>query len=295
MNPVVSIVIGSYNRRRFLRRAIASIRESGTTVPHEIIVVDGGSSDGALKYLAAQKDITTIVQHNHGTWQGRSLERQSWGTFMNLGFRAARGRYICMLSDDALVVPGSIQSGYEMFEKLCGEGRKIGAVAFYWRNWPEQQEYQVGCSFGDWMYVNHGIYLKSAVEDVGYIDEGFAFYHADGDLCLKMWNKGYECVDCPDAFVEHYAHANVGHRSSNRARQQRDWERYLKKWTGIYYEADGPTGKVVRRAYTDPHDTWKGFRRFHVESRCRAAVRWRWRAIVQGVQNGCRSEIRSER
>jgi GT2 family glycosyltransferase len=40
----VSVVLGSYNRRRFLKATIQSIRNNGISVPYEIIVVDGGST-----------------------------------------------------------------------------------------------------------------------------------------------------------------------------------------------------------------------------------------------------------
>src|SRR5690242_4689170 len=57
---VVSIVLGSYNRKEFLNEAIQSIRRNGITVPYEIIVVDGGSTDGALEWLTRQQDVITI-------------------------------------------------------------------------------------------------------------------------------------------------------------------------------------------------------------------------------------------
>jgi hypothetical protein len=44
-------------------------------------------------------------------------------------------------------------------------------MAFYWRNWPDQKEYYVGRTLGMKMMVNHGLFLRSAVEEVGWIDE----------------------------------------------------------------------------------------------------------------------------
>jgi glycosyltransferase involved in cell wall biosynthesis len=82
-------VIGSFNRAPFLRLAIESVRRELASLASEIIAVDGGSDDGALPWLIAQKDIITIVQHNRGLWRGKPLERRSWGYFMNLGFKCA--------------------------------------------------------------------------------------------------------------------------------------------------------------------------------------------------------------
>ncbi len=69
--PLISVVIGSYNRAKFLRLTIESLREELKSLPYETIIVDGGSTDGTLKWLIKQKDIITIVQHNRGEWKGK--------------------------------------------------------------------------------------------------------------------------------------------------------------------------------------------------------------------------------
>src|SRR5256885_7535383 len=190
--PVVSVVIGTYNRRAYLEDTIETVRAELDGVAHELIVVDGGSPDGSVRWLVRQKDVLTIVQHNRGEWRGRPVERRSWGYFMNLGFKAARGKYACMLSDDCLVVPGAIRNGLELFERELGAGRKLGAAAFYFRDWPAEARYRVGVTFGDRMFVNHGLYLREALETVGYArEEPYVFYHADGDLSLRKGEAGY--------------------------------------------------------------------------------------------------------
>ncbi len=256
----ISVVIGSYNRLPYLKPTIASVRKELKDTQYEIIVVDGGSTDGALTWLLKQKDITTIVQHNRGKWNGKAIVRKSWGYFMNLGFKCAQGKYICMLSDDCLVVPGAILNGVKLFEKKLSGGEKIGAMAFYWRNWPEETRYKVGLALGGKMFVNHGLYLKSALDDVGYIDENaYVFYHADGDLCLKMWQKGYACIDSPDSFIEHYGHANRAVRVSNQKQTDTDWENYVKKWSDFYDVKVDHTG-WTEKEYVDPLDTASIFR-----------------------------------
>lgn len=231
--PLLSVVLGSYNRLRFLRLTINSIRQELNRCPFscEIIVVDGGSDDGTLRWLLQQKDILTIIQHNRGEWRGKAIERRSWGYFMNLGFRCAQGAYICMLSDDCLVVPGAIKNGVELLDAKRSAGEKIGAVAFYWRNWPEQQNYWVGFTFGGRMFVNHGLFLREALTEIGYADEEhYSFYHADGDLCLRMMEHGHACIDSPYSFIEHYAHANESVKVENLERQQADWAHYSARW-----------------------------------------------------------------
>lgn len=254
--PLVSVVLGSYNRRTFLKSTLESVRNNGMSFPYEIIVVDGGSTDGSLGYLTEQKDVITIIQHNRGVFRGKPIERRSWGYFMNLGFKIAQGKYILMISDDCLLISGVIKNGVEQFEKMLVEGEKVGAMAFYWRNWPEQKEYWVGLTLGMRMFVNHGLFLRAALEEVGWIDEQtYQFYHADGDLCLKLWQAGYKVIDCKSAFVEHFDHIKP-----SRVSNIKDWKAYSEKWKGIFYDPQKDNGGGwVYQPYNDPYQTYKQF------------------------------------
>lgn len=252
----LSIVIGTLDRCRYLKLAIGTIREEveRSGLAAEIIVVDGGSGDDTLPWLVKQKDIITIIQHNRGTWRGQPLPRRSWGYFMNLGFKCARGKYLCMLSDDCLMLPGALGQGVALFDSRLEQGEKVGAVAFYWRNWPEQENYRVGLTLGDRMFVNHGLYLNSALAEVGYAEEqAYHFYHADGDLCLKLWQHGYACIDSPASFIEHHSHANLQLRGANLQRQKQDWAVYLERWSGRFYDPQRHNiGRWIETSYQDP-------------------------------------------
>lgn len=253
----ISVVLGSYNRFDFLKLTIDSVRRDLDGFDYEIIVVDGGSDDGSLTWLQDQKDIITIIQHNRGEWNGKKIRRRSWGYFINLGFKCAQGKYACMLSDDCLVVPGAIKNGYDYFEQQLARGKNVGALAFYWRDWSVQQKYHVMCTLGNKIYVNHGMYLTKALADVGFAEEDlYFFYYADGDLCLKMWNKGYECLECPDSYIEHYPHANLTARKSNHELFRSDFKSYVKKWDGIFYDPRlNNLGMLIEKEFEDKFNT----------------------------------------
>jgi GT2 family glycosyltransferase len=244
----VSVVIGTYDRLRYLKATLESVRDELSGRPHEILVVDGGSSDGTIRWLTAQKDVVSIVQHNRGTWRGKEIQRRSWGYFMNLAFKAAQGRYVCMLSDDCLVTPGAIENGL----RVAAGSPEAGAVAFYWRDFPVDERYKVGVTFGGRLFVNHGLYSRAALEEVGFIDEeSYAFYHADGDLALRLAEAGHPCVASEDSYVEHYADANPAVRASNLGRQRADWETYSARWGRL----EEPSEPWLWREHHDAHDT----------------------------------------
>jgi len=237
----VSVVLGTYNRLPFLKATIASVRSSQIDVPYEIIVVDGGSNDGTIEWLTRQRDIISIVQHNREMSEGKSRRKRSWGYFMNLGFKCAEGRYVCMISDDSVVHPDTLANGLRHFERELAGGRRLGAVAFYWRSWPEEHVYRVGFTLGGKTMVNHGFFLRGALEQVGWIDDkNYDFYCADGDLSLKIWYAGYDVDACSSALLEHFERVDPKVREQNLAGHNIDWETYVKKWTGIYYDPTQP-------------------------------------------------------
>jgi GT2 family glycosyltransferase len=254
----VSIVLGSYNRSRLIQQALDTIRSECAGVAHEIIVIDGGSDDGALEWLVRQKDIVTVVQYNRGEIAGRTLPRRSWGYFMNLGFKAAQGKYVLMLSDDCLLIRGAVNTGVQYAEDLQQAGRRIGGVAFYFRNWPDEVEYYVQATIGGKLMVNHGLFLRRALEEVGWADEDrYRFYKADGDLSLRLWEAGYEIVDCPGAFVEHYVDAGEVVRRSNSAVLDRDRLAYRDRWEPVYPNGSG-YGRLTL-SFEDPENTARRF------------------------------------
>lgn len=257
----ISVVLGSYNRNRYLQLTINSIRSElfQSEIPYEIIVVDGGSTDGTISWLTEQKDIITIVQHNRGEWLNKPITRKSWGYFINLGFKTAQGKYICMLSDDCLVIPRAIKNGYLFFEETINSGDKIGAVAFYWRDWPIMEKYAVHLFYGH-INVNHGLFLRTALEEIGYADEEtYLFYYGDVDLTYKFIKNGYLVLPCENSYIEHYLHANISSRAGNNLTLLKDQESFISKWQKNSSTFPGMDWNALEKkkwkSYEDPEKT----------------------------------------
>lgn len=263
--PVISIVLGSLNRFDLLRKAIESARAELREVDGEIIVVDGGSTDGSAEWLLRQSDIITIIQKNRFEKGGRSYRKRSWGGFMNMGFRAAAGRHVLMISDDCLLVPGAVGAALSRIAEAEAVGVRVGACAFYFRNWPEEDRYYVQRTLGGNLMVNHGLYAKEALEAVGYADEeSYVFYKADTDLSLRIWRTGFTIIDSPGSICEHYIGVAEALRASNNAVMEYDREQMRRLWPDLVSKAAvSKMGKVFldRTPGTQAEVAWAAIRR----------------------------------
>jgi glycosyltransferase involved in cell wall biosynthesis len=102
MNPRVSVVLPTYNRRALLLEAIASAQNQ-TFGDLEILVCDDGSSDGSREAVQAVAGTDARIRWIQGEHSGLP------GTTRNLGIRAARGEWIAFLDSDDLWQQAKLQ------------------------------------------------------------------------------------------------------------------------------------------------------------------------------------------
>ena len=70
----ISVVLGSKNRKKLIKATIESIRKNKFNGSIEIVVVDGGSTDGTCDWLAEQTDVITIIQPNYTTTNDKGIK-----------------------------------------------------------------------------------------------------------------------------------------------------------------------------------------------------------------------------
>lgn len=97
----ISVVIPLYNKREHIRRCIESVTQQ-TVPPHEVIVVDDGSTDGSAEELTDYQSTVKVIRQKNS---GESAAR-------NTGISAATGELIAFLDADDSWKPWFL-------EKIC--------------------------------------------------------------------------------------------------------------------------------------------------------------------------------
>lgn len=105
--PLISIVVPTFNRARYIAEAVASVRAQRYT-PLELIVVDDGSTDETPQILQqlAGDDMRCLRQDNHGLPAAR-----------NAGIRESNGVFLAFLDDDDVWLADKLQRQMAVFEK----------------------------------------------------------------------------------------------------------------------------------------------------------------------------------
>lgn len=106
--PLVSVVIPCFNYGRYVEEAIDSVL-SQTLKNLEIIVVEGGSTDGFTRTMleSLDKPKTTVLFQSAPTLVGENR---------NFGIRHAQGRYICCLDADDVIQPTYLEKAVYLLE-----------------------------------------------------------------------------------------------------------------------------------------------------------------------------------
>ncbi len=185
MKPLVSIVVPSFQQARFLRAAIDSILSQDYR-PLEVLVMDGGSTDGSVDILKSYGD---QIMYFSGPDGGQC-------NAINKGLNKCRGEIVAWLNSDDFYYPGAISKAVEALQSdsgsalLYGEGNLVSESGeVIWR-FPETVPFNL------WRLSNHSDYIlqptvffrREALFACGLLDEGL-HWGLDWDLWIRIGKR----------------------------------------------------------------------------------------------------------
>jgi O-antigen biosynthesis protein len=199
----LSIVLPTCNRAALLDQCLRSI-EQGVRCEHEIIVVDGASTDATPDVLA-----DAVKRLGDRLRVIRETKREGFVRATNKGFRAARGKNMTWLNDDARPASGALDAA---IENLNNQPKDVAFVAMF-HHWNSAwniayktehagKKYQL-CHIRGTLYANFPMGLRATYERLGFFDERFYVCAADPDLSLKAWFVGLSIVPAWGAVIDH--------------------------------------------------------------------------------------------
>ncbi|KKW23428.1 MAG: Glycosyl transferase, family 2 [Parcubacteria group bacterium GW2011_GWA2_51_12] len=231
MKPLVSIIVLSYNSKRYIEKCLGSVLAQDYQ-NWEAFVIINGSTDGSgdlIKRLYGKYKRIRVVEPGENLWFCRGN---------NYGIGMSRGEYILALNQDTIMEPNFLSTLVQAMEEDRSLGSVSGKLLHY--NFEAESKTKIIDSTGLEIFKtrrvidrgqwesDHGqydrdteifgasgaaaMYRRSALESVKlpkkdgkfeYFDEDFIAYKDDIDLSWRLLLYGYTCRYVPLAVVYH--------------------------------------------------------------------------------------------
>jgi len=220
----VSVIVLNYNGRQWLDACLGALGAQRSAPPFEVIVVDNGSTDGSIAWLARQHSTIRVLRNGAnlgfaaGNNAGAAQATGEWLVFLNNdtvpepdwlaalcrplaeheGLAAATSRIVFM--DDPSVVD-SAGDGYLRAGGAYKRGHRADAGEFL-----ESREVFGACGAAF-------VVRRDAFHEVGGFDERFFMVYEDVDLSYRLRLAGHGCWYAADAVVRHVGSGTLGRSS----------------------------------------------------------------------------------
>ncbi len=221
--PLVSVIIVCWNSAKYLSSCLSAL-DALASRDFEIVLIDNGSSDGALDNVVKKYPRLNFQINKLGSNLGFAVAN-------NIGASLARGKYLALLNADAFPEPewlGQLLKAAEdnqdftFFtsrqiqantpELLDGTGDVYHASGLAWR----QNQNRRSDTFGSQSCEVFGacaaaaLYARDDFIKAGGFDEDYFSYFEDVDLSFRLRLAGGRCLYVPQAVVYHVGSASTG-------------------------------------------------------------------------------------
>ncbi len=201
---MISVVIPTYNRLAILRKCLLALEQQQWQGEYEVVLVDDGSTDGTLEWLAEHRDLFPHLRwlaHNH---QGPALAR-------NLGVADAKGDTIVFIDSDLVVTPAFLGAHVQALRaaevrlghsRVFTYGRVVNTSNFAE---PTAEPFKVTDYSRAYFATGNVAIGRTWLEQAGLFDPQFHLYGwEDLELGVRLKSLGLKLVPCPQAVGYHW-------------------------------------------------------------------------------------------
>jgi GT2 family glycosyltransferase len=252
MGANLSFILVNWNTKDLILEALRSIVETVHGYTYEIFVVDNGSREGGPEAIAEAFPQIHLI---------RNATNVGFARAVNQALVKARGDYIMLVNSDARLMDeaaqvlvtfmeenpdvgiaggqlinedGSRQNSVAPFPSLATEllNKRLLRV-FFPHRYPGKERYYPRPIDVDSIVGACLIVRRQAIEEVGYLDEGYFFFMEETDWCLRMKEKGWRVSFVPDARILHLQGFSVARaKTEARIEYYRSRYRLFATWRG---------------------------------------------------------------
>jgi GT2 family glycosyltransferase len=224
----VSIIVVAWNIKNFVHDCLKSVYEVTKGILFEVIYVDNASKDGSVDMVKNKFPEVKIIENdkNHGFSKAN-----------NQAIKIAQGRYVLLLNADTVVLDDAIAQTVAFADahmdtavvgcKILNPDRTLQhscmmemsilnqflAATYLYKIFPHKRFFsretmtwwdfnevrEVGAVKGCYFLVR-----RTAIEQVGLMDERYFFYGEEMDWCYRFKKAGWKIMFTPIGEIIHY-------------------------------------------------------------------------------------------
>ena len=225
-NPEISVITVNWNTRDLLRACLKSVYATLGDIALEIIVVDNASQDDSADVVAREFPEVQVIRNDANL---------GFAAANNIGIRRAQSDFVMLLNPDTELRPGAgslmldfmkahpevglagprlisadgeLQKSGRRFPTYLQEALATTRLFRLVRSWYDARMIWGRLDFDRSVEVDEVsgacmLIRRSALDQVGLLDERFFMYYEDVDLCYRLKKAGWKVYFVGEAEVVH--------------------------------------------------------------------------------------------
>lgn len=221
----ILMVVPSINGGRLLRHMLPTLNFK----PANVVVLDQGSTDDTAEVCAEAGVVLVQLDVPHTYTQAS-----------NIGAELARERgakYVCISNNDIAFRTDVLRELHAEMERdpklgivapsqVIIDGKHEKGVLSQRVSWSLDQvaflhdvknsNPAVRRLESDFCELTCSLVRMAAIDEIGFLDDEFGFYHEDGDFAFRLRAAGYSCAYLPESQIDHFSSSTINLEKATR-------------------------------------------------------------------------------